>query len=81
MNCENCDHMKVIESLEHRLIAASKPSGASAGYTPEQVLKAVYESGLHQYAPKVIQKSWKDGIDIDVPSAALMNFVRKLQGV
>ena len=47
-------------------------------YTEEQVLNAVYESGLHQYAPSVIFAKWKDGIDIDVPTLALMNFVGKL---
>jgi hypothetical protein len=47
-------------------------------YTEEQVLKAVYESGLHQYAKGVIFAKWKDGIDIDVPTIALMNFVQKL---
>ena len=47
-------------------------------YTEDQVLKAVYESGLHQYAPSVIFAKWKDGIDIDVPTLALMNFVGKL---
>lgn len=46
--------------------------------TEEQVLKAVYESGLHQYAPDVLKTRWKDGIDIETPSAALMNFARKL---
>lgn len=56
-------------------------SAASDGYaTEEKVLKAVYESGLHQYAPGVLRAQWKDGINIDIPSPALMNFVRKLQG-
>jgi len=44
----------------------------------EQVLKAVYESGLHQYAPGVLYTKWKDGIDVDVPTSALMNFVGKI---
>jgi len=57
-----------------------EPSAASDCYaTEQQVLKAVYESGLHQYAPGVIYRQSKDGIDIDVPTQALMNFVRKLQ--
>lgn len=42
------------------------------------VLKAVYESGLHQYAPGVLRTSWKDGIDIDVPCPALINFAVKI---
>lgn len=46
--------------------------------TEQQVLKAVYESGLHQYSPSVLKTEWKDGIDVDVPSSALMNFARKL---
>lgn len=46
--------------------------------TEEQVLKAVYESRLHRYAPDVLKTRWKDGIDIDIPSAALMSFARKL---
>ena len=46
--------------------------------TEKQVLRAVYESGLHQYAPGVIRAMWKDGIDIDTPSPSLMNFARKL---
>jgi len=49
--------------------------------TEESVLKAVYESGLHQYAPGVLRPIWKDGIDIDVPSASLMNFARKLAAI
>lgn len=49
-------------------------------YTEERVLKAVHESGLHQYAPGVIRSLWQDGIDVDVPHSALMNFVRKLTG-
>ncbi len=45
----------------------------------EKVLKAVYASGLHQYAPNgVLTTKWKDGIDINEPSPYLMNFVRKL---
>jgi hypothetical protein len=47
-------------------------------YTKEQILKAVYESGLHQYAPTVLATSWKDVIDINVPSMYLLNFVEKL---
>jgi hypothetical protein len=47
-------------------------------YTEEQVLKAVYESGLHQYAKGVLYRKWKDGIDLAIPTLALMNFVRKL---
>jgi hypothetical protein len=58
-------------------IAALRDKGG-AKYTEEQVLKAVYESGLHQYAPGVIRTSWKDGIDIDIPHSSLMSFVRKL---
>lgn len=46
--------------------------------TEKQVLKAVYESGLHQYAPKVLTTKRKDGIDIDEPSSALMNFAGKI---
>lgn len=48
-------------------------------YTPEQILKAIYESGLHQYVPGVLTTVWKDGIDIDTPSTYLLHFVRKLQ--
>lgn len=47
-------------------------------YTEQHVLKAIYESGLHQYAPGVIRTSFKDGIDIDIPHSALLNFVRTL---
>jgi len=47
-------------------------------YTKEEVLKAIYESGLHQYSPEVLRAVWKDGIDINEPSRALMNFVAKL---
>lgn len=46
--------------------------------TEAMVLKAVYESGLHQYAPGVLRTSWKDGIDLDVPCAALMSFSGKI---
>ena len=36
--------------------------------TEEQVLKAVYESGLHQYAPKgILITKWKDGINVEEP--------------
>ena len=44
----------------------------------EDVLKAIYESGLHQYASGVLRTEWKDGIDIKFPSSSLMNFVKKL---
>jgi hypothetical protein len=47
-------------------------------YTEQQVLKAIYESGLHQYAPTVIRESYKDGISITIPSSVVMNFVDKL---
>lgn len=43
-----------------------------------RVLKAVYESGLHQYIPSVITEKHKDGIAIDVPSGHLIRFVQKL---
>lgn len=49
-----------------------------AAVDDDMVLKAVYESGLHQYAPGVLRTSWKDGIDIDVPCPALINFARKI---
>ena len=44
----------------------------------QAVLKAVYESGLHQYAAGVLREKFKDGIGVDVPHSALMNFARKL---
>lgn len=47
-------------------------------YTEKEVLKAVYESGLDQYAPRVIYRQWRDSIDIDVPTSTLMDFVAKL---
>lgn len=47
-------------------------------FTEEQVLKAIYESGLHQYVPGVITTRWKDGIDIDIPNHSLINFASKL---
>lgn len=56
-------------------------SGLNAGLAAvneAMVLKAVYESGLHQYAPGVLRTSWKDGIDIDVPCPALVNFANKI---
>lgn len=46
--------------------------------TEQQVLKAIYESGLHQYNPAVIRESYRDGISITIPSFVLMNFVDKL---
>ena len=60
---EICGYAKVDEIME---------------YTEEQVLRAIYESGLHQYAPGVIRTTWKEGIDIAEPRSCLMNFVRKL---
>lgn len=47
-------------------------------FTEEQVLKAIFESGLHQYVPGVITTRWKDGIDIDIPNHSLINFASKL---
>jgi len=44
----------------------------------DQILKAVYQSGLHQTAPGVLRTIWKDGVEIDEPSLALLNFVNKL---
>jgi hypothetical protein len=52
------------------------PSGSVTD--EDQVLKAIYESGLHQYCPQVLRTKWKDGIDIDEPSSYIMCFVRKL---
>ena len=58
---------------------SSRSPGCYAMPAEEKVLKAVYESGLHQYAPAgILVTKWKDGIDIDEPSLYLMNFVRKL---
>lgn len=62
----------------------TKPAGAESelnaglAVTEAMVLKAVYESGLHQYAPGVLRTSWKDGIDLDVPCPALVNFAMKI---
>ena len=50
----------------------------AAALTEGQVLRAVYASGLHQAAPGVLHTRWKDGIDVNSPSLALMNFVSKL---
>lgn len=57
-----------------------RPSELNAGLavTEAMVLKAVYDSGLHQYAPSVLRTSWKDGIDLDVPCPALVNFAMKI---
>lgn len=60
------------------MIHIDRKDGRHEFVTEGRVLKAIYESGLHQYAPGVIRKSWKDGIDIDVPHSSLMNFVKKL---
>ena len=47
--------------------------------TDDEILKAVYESGLHQYASKgILTTKWKDGIDVDSPSLYLIHFVKKL---
>ena len=55
------------------------PASDSSAPTEDEVLKAVYESGLHQSAPNVLVTKWKDGIDINKPSGYLMNFARKLK--
>ena len=46
--------------------------------TEEQVLKAIYESGIHQYIPGVLRTKWKDGIDVQSPSNYLLHFVKIL---
>jgi len=46
--------------------------------TEEQVLKAIYSSGLWKHAPIVLNTKWKDGIDIDEPSFLVMDFVQKV---
>jgi hypothetical protein len=51
-------------------------TGKLAAVDDDMVLKAVYESGLHQYAPGVLRSDPKDGIA--EPHAALMNFARKI---
>ena len=72
---------KLYDALDH-FVPEDCPQydrgGCEMKPTKEQVLKAVYESGLHQYAPQVLDVKWKDGIDIDVPSGSLMNFVGKI---
>jgi hypothetical protein len=47
--------------------------------TVDQILKAIYESGLHQYIPAVLAQITVDGISTNVPSISLINFVRKLE--
>ena len=63
-------------------LAQSRAYGASSmddlAITKRIVLKAVYDSGLQQYAPGVLRTSLKDGIVIDEPTSALMNFAEKI---
>ena len=70
------------ESWNKTAGAQSSAKGATLSVglavTEDMVLKAVYESGLHQYAPGVLRTSWKDGIDLDVPCPALVNFAMKI---
>ena len=47
----------------------------------DQILKAVYQSGLHQTAQGVLRTIWKDGVEIAEPSLALLNFVNKLGAI
>lgn len=50
----------------------------SIDVSEEEVLIAIFESGLHQYNPAVLSVRWKDGIDVNIPSRSIMNFAQKL---
>jgi hypothetical protein len=50
----------------------------SVEISEDDVLIAIYQSGLHQYNPAVLKTKWKDGIDVSVPSIHVMNFAQKL---
>lgn len=72
----------VFSFLEGRLLEARRnerkkiPSGVP---TEDEVLRAIYESGLHQYIPGVVSKEpFKHGAYVNVPSTYLMLFVKKL---
>lgn len=66
------------EAEKEAALLAVRSNAGLAAVNEAMVLKAVYESGLHQYAPGVLRTSWKDGIDIDVPCPALVNFANKI---
>jgi len=76
----NIDQIENMSREEHQYWEdKAEAKGLICSPTEEQVLKAIYESGLHQYAPQVLCKDWKDNIDIkNKPSSYIMGFVRKL---
>jgi len=77
--CNGCLAKAVIDGSAHCAAPkCCKNSSSTLVVTQSMVLKAVYDSGLHQYAPGVLRASWKDGVDIDEPHSALMNFAEKI---
>lgn len=78
-NPEALDWWREATQLEEKYRAQEAEQEPVAIPDEKAVLEAIYESGLHQYAPKgILITRWKDGIDVDEPSHCLMNFLGKL---